>query len=232
MLAMTQKGNLADQSPSRGGNLSDLLREIDREAEARRSQSEILEFIQEALEKPEEPASVPLSADEASRLDLAKAGVNEVVRNADSILVSIADPVLRTELLLTINDALFHAYVLGNYSTLSKSMWERYKSQHHHQHTKPAINARKKAWGVQELIERLAHDLWSRKPSYKGNPNHTAKEIQPSFNREIAQLEKIPKAWQPADLANKASVKREIERIRKRVAKMEGRTIDVRPANF
>jgi HEPN domain-containing protein len=83
---MTQNGNPAVQAPPRSGSLSDLLREIDREAEARRSQSEILEFIQEALEKPEEPASVPLSADEASRLDLAKAGVNEVVRKADSIL--------------------------------------------------------------------------------------------------------------------------------------------------
>lgn len=203
MHAMTQNGNPAD------------------EAKMRASKAEIVEFLQEAVVRTEGPDAAALSPDEASLLDGAKAGVNNAVRCIDLLLEQIPHPALRNDLLMAFNEALVYAYILGNYSTPTKSIWQLYRSQHHHQHTKPAIDSRKKAGGVQELIERLANDLWSRKPSYKGNPRGTAKEIQPSFNREIAQLEKIPKAWQPADSEKPDSVKKEIDRIRKRIAKME-----------
>jgi hypothetical protein len=124
MLAMTQNGNPAVQAPPRSGSLFDLLREIDREAEAWRFQSEILEFIQEALEKPEEPDSIPLSADDAAFIEDAKAKVNAVIRSVDTLLGEIHTPLLRNELLLTICDALLFAHILGIYSKRPKSIQE------------------------------------------------------------------------------------------------------------
>jgi hypothetical protein len=46
----------------------------------------VLDFIQEALEKPEEPDSVPLSADDAASIEEAKAEVNRVIRDVDTLL--------------------------------------------------------------------------------------------------------------------------------------------------
>ena len=191
------------------------------EAKSRHALNETLEFIQEAVEKAPGPDSAPLTADDAALIDEAKAKVNEVIRCVDALLEGIYTPTLRNELLSTISDALLFAYILGNYSTPSELIWKLHGSQHRHQQIKPAIDARKKAGGVQELIEKLVNNLWSRNPSYKGNPTRTAKIIQPDFNREIASWEKMPKGWEPADLGKPDSLKREIDRIRKRVAKME-----------
>jgi hypothetical protein len=195
--------------------------EVASEAKSRHALNETLIFIQEAVEKASGPDSAPLTADEAALIDDAKAKVNEVIRGVDPLLEGIHSPMLRNELLLTINDSLVFAYILGNYSTPSESIWKLHGSQHRNQQIKPAIKARKEAGGVQKLIERLANDLWSRKPDFKGNSKGTAETIQPAFNRELAQLEKIPKAWQPADWENPDSVKKEIDRIRKRVASMD-----------
>ena len=100
------------------------------EAKCRHSLNAVLEFIQEALVKPAGPNSAPLSVDEATFIDDAKAKVNGVIRGVDILLEGIPTPMLRNELLLTISDALLFAYILGNCSYPSESIWKLYENQH------------------------------------------------------------------------------------------------------
>ncbi|HEY8007151.1 MAG TPA: hypothetical protein VIF02_04110 [Methylocella sp.] len=78
----------------------------------------------------------------------------------------------------------------------------------------------RRADNVQAIIERLAKDLWTRKPSYKTNSEGTAKEIREAVNLEVARLPKIPTRWCPSDSDDKAAIAREIERIRKRIGRI------------
>jgi hypothetical protein len=203
----------ADQDPPTGGYLSNLLCEV----ELRADQGKIVEFLQEAVTKTEGPHVAALPLNEVSLVNEARDRVNTAVHAVDIIVKEIPQA-FRIDLLAAFNDALLYAYVLGNYSTPSESICKLHGDERLKRHVKPAVKARQEAGGVQKLIEKLANDLWSRKPSYKRNPSGTANEIQPTFNREIAQWEKIPKGWEPADSRNPKSVKKEIDRIRKRVA--------------
>jgi hypothetical protein len=106
------------------------LEEAVSEAKSRHALNETLEFIQEAVLTAAGPKAAPLSPDEASLVDEAKAKVNEVIRGVDALLEGIHTPMLRNELLLTISDALVFAYILGNYSTPSESIRKLYESQH------------------------------------------------------------------------------------------------------
>lgn len=103
---------------------------MERETEARRTQSEILKFIQEAVVNVGGPVSGLLSGDEAARVVDAKAILNEVVRDFDSILKRIDDTALFSDILERLNDALLHAYILGNYSTPSEGIWQLHGRQY------------------------------------------------------------------------------------------------------
>jgi len=203
--------------PDSGGIYSNLLRED----KLRASQAEIVELLLEVVVRTEGPDAAPLSSGEASLVDAAKDSVNNASRNIDLLLEQIPGPALRNALREEFNDALFYAYILGNYSTPSESIWQLYRSQHHRQHTKPATNARKGDGDlVQELVEKLTRELWSQKPLFTGNSNGTATEIRPAFNRDIRQWKSIPNGWEPSDSDDSESVKREIDRIRRRVSRM------------
>jgi hypothetical protein len=110
--------------------LQGLLDHVMRAAELQRTQNEILEFMQGALVSTEGLGSVPLSGDEAARIADSKAIVNEVVHDLHALLERIHDPVLRNDLLETINSGLLHAYILGNYSTPSEAVWQLHVSEH------------------------------------------------------------------------------------------------------
>jgi hypothetical protein len=84
---------------------------------------------------------------------------------------------------------------------------------------KPAWKARR-ADDIQDIIERLARELWERKPSFKGNKHGTAVEIRANVVSEIRKLPKIPKGWILAEDrpdTSKREIENEIGRIAKRV---------------
>jgi hypothetical protein len=178
-------------------------------------------FLQEAVVRAEGPDGALLSSDEVSLVGDAKASVNNASRSIDLLLEQIPHPALRNDLRAAFNDALLYGYILGNYSWPTKSIWQLYRSRHNLQHTKPATNARKGDSDlVQELIEKLTRKLWSHKPWFTRNSNRTAKEIQPAFNRDIRQWKSIPNGWKPSDSDDSESLKKEIDRIRRRVSRM------------
>ncbi len=223
---MSKSDDLEDSAPASSGHLSELLAASEgfdlqaEQAKLRAEQAEILEFLFEAIVKTEGPKAVSLPSNEVLLINDAKTAVNDAVRSIDDLMDNISSLGLRNTLLSSVNDALLYAFIVGNYSQPTESIWKLHGRQHLHVHTKPASNARKTAGGINELLEKLAKNLWSRKPTYKGNPTGTAKEIQSDFNQETASWKKTPKKWEPADSENPGSVKKEIERIRKRIAKM------------
>jgi hypothetical protein len=154
MRAMTQNDDPA-ASPLRQGALAQMIHDVDRAAKARRAQSEILEFIQEALVTAEEPGSISLSGDVAAHIAESKSIVNEVVLDIDSLLKCIGDLGLRNELVETFNDALLHAYILGNYSTPPEAIWQLFRKQHEVKQAAKAREARADAPEELALIEAI-----------------------------------------------------------------------------
>jgi hypothetical protein len=110
-------GGPADQALTSGGIYFNLLHEV----KLRASQAEIVEFLLEDVVRTEGPDATPLSSEEVSLLDEAKARVNNAVRSIDFLLGQIPYHASRNDLLTAFIDALLYAYILGNYSTLSQS---------------------------------------------------------------------------------------------------------------
>jgi hypothetical protein len=107
-------GEPAGQAPPGGENHFD--------GEWGDAKAEIVEFLQEDIVRLKGPDAPPLSPEEASRVDDAKAGVNKASRNIDLLLERIPQRALRSAILAEFSGAILSAYVLGNYSTLSQSM--------------------------------------------------------------------------------------------------------------
>jgi hypothetical protein len=60
-------------------------------------------------------------------------------------------------------------------------------------------------------------------PKLKGEASATARKIQKDFRSELATWEKIPNGWELADAADGQAMKRERERLRKRIAEITKR---------
>jgi hypothetical protein len=207
---------LTSDDTQRPGSLRDFLSAVQRLSKAQNDQTLILEFLQEALE-------VPPDEDAAASIKEAQFVVNEIIQDVETILDAIDNAKLRIKILSTVNDALLHGYILGNYSRPTSASWRMREKEILQSNVARAIKARKqKSDRVQELIERLAVDLWSQKPSFKENPTGTAKQIQGAFNSEICkwETEEIPTGWEPADLRDPIAKQKEIDRLRKRIEKI------------
>jgi hypothetical protein len=90
----------------------------------------------------------------------------------------------------------------------------------HSAQTEPARAARKRD-DIQEIVVRETEKLWKLKPSFKGNPGRTAKEIFEAVVTAIKALPKPPKGWEIAGLSDPEKQRKFIEAIRKRVARIK-----------
>jgi hypothetical protein len=182
-------GEPADRAPASGGIFFNLLHEDG----CRRSLNETLDFIQEALEKPEEPDSVPLSADDAASIEEAKAEVNRVIRDVDTLLEEFHTPLLRNKLLLTINGALLFAHILGIYSKRTESMRERLEKVVKKQAA--MLNAEKSAKERSKNAERKwqSHAEGLSKEIRAANPRASQDKVADEIgSRWILSLDDLP----------------------------------------
>jgi len=84
----------------------------------------------------------------------------------------------------------------------------------------PAIKARK-AEAIDNIIQRLSEDLWTRNPSRKGN----CEGILSAFNEELLKWSHNdrPKSWPVIDLKDNKAMRQAIDRIRRRISKVHTR---------
>lgn len=73
---------------------------------------------------------------------------------------------------------------------------------------------------IRESVENRARELWQRKRSFRENASATARQIRKLVRADIQILDEIPKGWKPCDLEDEDASKREIDRIRKIVARI------------
>ncbi len=89
-----------------------------------------------------------------------------------------------------------------------------------------AANKGKKAAAVGDIIENIARRFWAKNKSFEKNPTGTAKAIQPAVSRALTEAiackEQIPPSWRRSSDSTDA-IKKEVERIRQRVMRMQPR---------
>lgn len=176
--AMTLTSGVKDPDKNR-------LEEPASEAEKQQELKELLEFIMEAVVKTEGPETPHLNADDISFIDDAKGRLREEIpRDIDFLLEEIRTPRSRDKFLSMINEALLSAYVLGNYSAPSKSIWELYGSQHRRRLSSKAREAR-------------ASTTRDRQKELKAAIKHAADKE----NKRLAGSEKFARIIRPEVLA-------------------------------
>lgn len=84
-----------------------------------------------------------------------------------------------------------------------------------------AANDARRADDVQAIIEAAARKLWEKKQSFYGKPQSTAELIRGDVRHELSKLEAIPTGWALAEDNNPKEVKKEVDRIRNRVKRMD-----------
>lgn len=128
----------------------------------------------------------------------------------------IADKRLRRAAMEAVGVAL----ALGFHHAGNGDVVRTLKAELNRERVKPAVAERRRD-EFQELVHRLAKDLWDRKKSFKGNPTRTAKEICDAVRAALPTLAKPPEGYEKGDLSNPARRNQFIDLIRKRVERIQ-----------
>jgi hypothetical protein len=166
-----------------------------------------------------------LMLDEANRA-LSRGKLNEFdtieLREAKDDLIAAFSKLrqsLKPEALRTVSEAIM-ASVLIAIIAPEPERREALRSELQRDRTRSANKARL-AENVQEIIECEAREFWSRTPGRRCKLSDTARFIYPKVIQRIATLETVSNGWEQPDSSDSDTKRRQIERIRKRLGRIE-----------